>query len=108
MTAALPTVCLILICAVLTAVSDRIDLLILAYHALLLRVALRLLSSTTCYNKKKSVLIIYSSIIKCLISSRRERSGHPMDLYSFQIGILAQSDSDSNHWLNAQTYGRHG
>ena len=72
MTAALPTVRLILIRAVLTAVSDRIDLLILAYHALLLRIALRLLSTTTCYNKKKSVLIIYSSIIKCLISSRRE------------------------------------
>ena len=95
MTATLPTVRLILIRAVLTAVSDRIDLLILAYHALLLRIALRLLSTTTCYNKKKSVLIIYSSIIKCLISSRRERerSGHPMDLYSLQTGILAQSDS---------------
>ena len=47
MTATLPTVRLILIRAVLTAVSDRIDLLILAYHALLLRIALRLLSTTT-------------------------------------------------------------
>ena len=73
MTAILPTTRLILARVVLAAVSDRINLLILAYHALLLRIALRLLSSTTCYNKKKSVLIIYLSIIKCLISSLRER-----------------------------------
>ena len=72
MTAVLPTTRLILARVVLAAVSDRIDLLILAYHALLLRIALRLLSSTTCYNKK-SVLIIYSSLIKCLISSLKER-----------------------------------
>ena len=57
MPTALPTTRLILVRVVLAAVSDRISLLILAYHALLLRIALRLLSTTTYYNNKKSVLI---------------------------------------------------